>query len=480
MDLRVIAKKNWVKSKERPADIAIHSFYTLGHDKKYFRNMGINFNLNSYVTFKSGKIFFEQSDIKRAEKLLLSKDGSLPNYIKRTTDQFLKLSGRYAKFLNEIKSYNFKIATIGQIRKIFNEFEQHVLGLIPYSFIISIIFEQVSANLIKLELEREVKDVEKIYMDLMVNSKKNLTAEEYISKLKLAVLFKKKNNFIFEKEVNRHLKKYSWLTCYSPVDAPLTKENLVAQIKNIAIRSRLPEEIKKTFLEHQIRLKNAVKLLHSIKLSKKNKGLIKILQKNIWVRTYRRELMSYGFSIVQPMYYRIAEFSGFSFTDFANIACWEINAYSSGKKLPSKNEIKSRDNDFIIAKFGAWHGVITGKRIKRVKITESVLDSKKLFGQAVFPGKIIGEVFLIRSKEDVSNFLKGKILVAPTITTWMLPAVERCAGIITDAGGVLSHTAIVAREFRKPCIVGTKSATRLLKNGDKVEMDTSQSSIKLI
>ena len=78
----------------------------------------------------------------------------------------------------------------------------------------------------------------------------------------------------------------------------------------------------------------------------------------------------------------------------------------------------------------------------------------------------------------MDDFKEGDILVAPTIGTWMIPAVEKCAGIITDAGGVLSHTAIVAREFRKTCIVATKNATKALKNGQVVTMDTKSNTIQ--
>jgi pyruvate,water dikinase len=51
-----------------------------------------------------------------------------------------------------------------------------------------------------------------------------------------------------------------------------------------------------------------------------------------------------------------------------------------------------------------------------------------------------------------------------------LPAMKKAAAFVTDEGGITCHAAIVAREMGKPCIIGTKVATKVLKNGDLVEV----------
>jgi pyruvate,water dikinase len=51
---------------------------------------------------------------------------------------------------------------------------------------------------------------------------------------------------------------------------------------------------------------------------------------------------------------------------------------------------------------------------------------------------------------------------------------------VTDEGGVTCHAAIVAREMRKPCVIGTKSATKILKDGELVEVDADQGVVRKI
>lgn len=57
---------------------------------------------------------------------------------------------------------------------------------------------------------------------------------------------------------------------------------------------------------------------------------------------------------------------------------------------------------------------------------------------------------------------------------------KKAAGFVTDAGGILSHAAIVARELKKPCVIGTQRATKILKDGDIIELDANKGIVKKI
>lgn len=61
-----------------------------------------------------------------------------------------------------------------------------------------------------------------------------------------------------------------------------------------------------------------------------------------------------------------------------------------------------------------------------------------------------------------------------------LPAMKKAAAFVTDEGGILCHAAIVARELGKPCIVGTKFATKVFKNGDFVNVDANTGVVTLL
>ena len=68
----------------------------------------------------------------------------------------------------------------------------------------------------------------------------------------------------------------------------------------------------------------------------------------------------------------------------------------------------------------------------------------------------------------------GDILVASMTIPEFVPAMERAAAFVTNEGGILCHAAIIAREMKKPCIIGTKIATRALRDGDIVEVNADK------
>jgi pyruvate,water dikinase len=75
---------------------------------------------------------------------------------------------------------------------------------------------------------------------------------------------------------------------------------------------------------------------------------------------------------------------------------------------------------------------------------------------------------------------QGDVLVSDTTGPEMMIAIKKAAAIITDEGGLMSHAAIVAREFKIPCIVGTKYGTSILKDGDLVEVDANKGVVRIL
>ncbi len=93
----------------------------------------------------------------------------------------------------------------------------------------------------------------------------------------------------------------------------------------------------------------------------------------------------------------------------------------------------------------------------------------KLKGTTTFPGNVTGYAFLIRNKVKKSIKLKKDlILVAEATYPNDLPVMLKMKGIIVENKGLLSHTGIVSREFKIPCIVGVNNATKIIKDGDKI------------
>ena len=93
---------------------------------------------------------------------------------------------------------------------------------------------------------------------------------------------------------------------------------------------------------------------------------------------------------------------------------------------------------------------------------------------SAFPGKAIGRAKIIFRTKSRVQIKPKEILIAKMTQPEHLAAMKKAAAIVTDEGGMLCHAAIVARELKIPCIIGTKIATQVFKDGDLVEVDANK------
>ena len=92
-------------------------------------------------------------------------------------------------------------------------------------------------------------------------------------------------------------------------------------------------------------------------------------------------------------------------------------------------------------------------------------------GLGASAGTVSGAVRVLTSPEESSQLLPGEVLVAPMTSPDWVPAMRRAAALVTDGGGITCHAAIVSRELRIPCVVGTRMATTVLRDGEVVTVD---------
>jgi len=95
-------------------------------------------------------------------------------------------------------------------------------------------------------------------------------------------------------------------------------------------------------------------------------------------------------------------------------------------------------------------------------------------------GLVRGRVRVLRSLADADRLLPGEVLVAPTTSQPWMPLFATAAALVTETGGVLSHAAVVAREYRLPAVVGIAGATRALHDGQQVEVDGDRGLVRIV
>ena len=101
-------------------------------------------------------------------------------------------------------------------------------------------------------------------------------------------------------------------------------------------------------------------------------------------------------------------------------------------------------------------------------------------GVSAFGGLVKGVARIVTNSYDLEKIKTNDIFVAQQTFPAFIMGMRKAKAFITDEGGITCHAAIIAREMKKPCIIATKNATRILKDGDFLEVDANQGIVKIL
>jgi len=180
---------------------------------------------------------------------------------------------------------------------------------------------------------------------------------------------------------------------------------------------------------------------------------------------------------------KIADENDWNSENLRHLTLGELTAAIKSKKSLPMDFIEMRKNSDY---FYFHDKVITQNKVNSELKASGYVLKKELLDNAIAQisgtiankGSARGKVKIIFNRKQLINFKEGEILVAPMTSPWYVPIIEKASAIITDEGGITCHAAIISREMNKPCIIGTKFATKVLKDGDLVEVDANLGIIK--
>ena len=106
-------------------------------------------------------------------------------------------------------------------------------------------------------------------------------------------------------------------------------------------------------------------------------------------------------------------------------------------------------------------------------------DPKILLGNAASRGVAHGKAKVVHGLDESEKLQAGDILVRRSTSPSWTPLIARSSAIVTEYGAVLSHSAIVAREFSIPCVVGVPGATTVIADGTTLLVDGGQGTVRI-
>lgn len=184
-----------------------------------------------------------------------------------------------------------------------------------------------------------------------------------------------------------------------------------------------------------------------------------------------------------PLFSEIGRRFNYKWREIMFMSPQEISTLFS-LKIVSAKILQARQKSFGVLqlnrKIKIYQGEKTRQLRNKLQIKEVATELNNLIrGSVGFPGFIRGRACIINGIQDAGKLKKGDILIAKNTTTEYASFMGYASAFVTDEGGITCHAAIVSRELGIPCVIGTKIATKVLKDGDLVDVDANKGIVKI-
>lgn len=455
--------------------------------------------------------YFVKHELRNYVEAILKEVIGNPLRLRAIQDKTTEYSQIFFQRLKETEKIKFEKQTNGKLLSIFYELVRlmqlsHGYALATTWFVdadgedlsnylISLIKAKIRSGKLKL-------NAPEVFSVLTTPEKESLAQKEeqemlgildlVIKDSQASKIFKQENLVKLEKElvkINKnlykkiiaHFRKWRW-TPYTYI-GPAYNLDYYLNIWSSLVRQKIDpkNEIKKLSAIRGKTMEQREKLLIDLNFNKKEIAIFNLAAQIVWLKAFRKDVLFYGMYIIDKAAKELGRRQGFSFMQIKYIAGQEMKDF---KKFTA-DELNQRFKFSVIYCQLGKIKIYTGKQAKnflRKQNFEKVVINKssELKGTPAFVGRVKGKVKIINLPEEMIKMEKGDIMVSHTTFPSLVPAMKLAAAIVTDDGGITCHAAIVARELKIPCIVGTKFATQVLHDGDLVEVDANQGTVKKI
>jgi len=134
--------------------------------------------------------------------------------------------------------------------------------------------------------------------------------------------------------------------------------------------------------------------------------------------------------------------------------------------------------------FDRYEGVLPPKFLRgNVEFDDTVVrgpDTVRVTGVSASPGVVTGRIRVVETIESLPSVREGEIMVTSNTDPGWTAVFSKLGGLVTETGGILSHGAVVSREYGIPSVTAVKDATSFFRTGQRVTLDGNDGTIYII
>lgn len=205
-----------------------------------------------------------------------------------------------------------------------------------------------------------------------------------------------------------------------------------------------------------------------------------------FLKGYRKDATYFAFFVLDKLFHEISKRLGISLRSCHMLLHNEIDDLLNGRSNVDKVEIERREQHAVVFYENENMQILSGTKAddfmkdKLVKKEDVVVGADTFKGTCACSGDAKGVVKIINKTEEMGKMNRGDIMIAHTTFPALVPAMKKASAIVTEDGGITCHAAIVARELKIPCVTGIKTITKVVKDGDEIQVDANSGVVRIL
>ena len=398
-----------------------------------------------------------------------------PEIIDRFISEFKQDSKDFLKFTGSLVSMDCSKKSDEELLELYKKFNKRyvqnfMLGECPAELLKEALEKRLKERLLRIVKNKE--KVNGIFSLLILPSEESFTTREEKALLRIAV----KEDDSSLKHLEKHALDYNWV----PVDyngEPWSVNDFQERLEDMKAPEKMIDAMEKKAKALQ---EEQEALNKNLNLDKKTLDFCAAARKCMTLMDMKKEVCSKAHYHAQFLMKEIGHRLGLSLMQANYLMPGEMeSAFKDGADRKILNK-RYRKSAYVSDKADSWYLDEAEEEKLRTALEEKPKDAAQLEGTCGNPGKVTAKARVILKNEDFPKMKEGEILVTAYTTPDFVIIMKKASGIVTDIGGVTSHSSIVSRELDIPCVVGTQHATTLIKTGDTIELDAAEGKVKII
>lgn len=483
-------KTKWIKLVERESDFWKNYMMisSTGDIKKVF-----DCSIKERLTTRRGMTFIHWMNPKAVWNCSLQIEKKLnknPKFIEKVNQVFIKSQRKLLAVNSHLEKINFNRLTNKKLFELYEQFCDAYKGLYA-AFHLAVYIDSVedkAKSWLSKKL-REVKQDQKFddyFIKLSAWPEPSLLQQEELSLTEIAVKIKTKKGNL-EKILDKHVAKFAGLPVVNDETKPWDKKHFQEQLNKLLAEpaDKLVKDLARLKSYRSYIEKNQQALFNGLSAYRLMQDFFRLIGLSTWIRLVSRNTFALSHYASRNLFREIGHRKNLTAEDIKWLNPSETKKLIFTGQSPNTKQINDRKFASVLLFRDGKYLIFEGKKAdnfikKEVEESFSLSEFDSIKGAIAYTGFVRGSVKIILSQKDVTKMQKGDILVARMTTPEIVPAARLASAIITDEGGITCHAAIVSRELKIPCIVGTKIATKVLKDNDLIEVDANRGVIKII